>query len=125
MRDDSSYLLDDLLIEWHRWAQGYKPVQSHGTSAMFSGMRSSRQYDSENEVTDQVIHSQQMKAIDFHISELCDVFRTALGINARNLATGKSVWSSARLPEDHDERVKILILARTGLICRLRDAGIV
>ena len=125
MKDEANSLLDDLLLSWFNWSQGFQPVASHGTSAMFTGVRSNRQYDSENDVTDSALHNEQMKAIDFHITELCDVYRTALGICARNLRTGKSVWKSARLPESVEGRVLILCQARTSLLLRLRDAGII
>lgn len=125
MKDDSREILNGLLADWHQWMQGYQAVAGHGTSAMFTGVRSSRQWDSESDLVDVALHNEQMKAVDFHIGELCSVYRTALCINALNLATGRSVWTSARLPTDAKQRAEVLQAARTGLICRLRDAGIV
>jgi len=124
MKNDSHQILDSLLSDWHRWAQGYSPVAGHGTSAMFTAVRSSRQWDSEDETLDASLHNTQMKAVDFHISEMSPLFRTALCINARNLATGRSVWTSARLPADVKERAIVLGEARSVLIVKLRDAGI-
>ena len=125
MKDDTRELLDSLLSEWHRWAQGFSPVAGHGTSAMFTGVRSSRQWDSQDDVNDGGMHNTQMKAIDFNVGELCDVYRTALQFNARNLATGRAVWTSPRLPTDLETRAQVLGLARSALIARLRDAGVV
>ena len=125
MRDDTNDLLNDLLSEWHRWARGFQIVANHGTSAMFSGVRSSRQWDSENEVIDGTLHDQTMRAFDFHVNELDHVYRTALQIQARNLVTGKSVWASPRLPNDLESRAQVLGLARAALLSRLSAAGIV
>ena len=125
MKDESNYLLDDLLIAWHRWAKGWTGVAQYGASAMFTGFKSSRQWDGEDDIADASIHNNQMKSIDFHVGELSDVSRTAIGINARNLSTGKSVWSSARLPSDAGERAVLLAIARCELLLRLRGAGIV
>jgi len=125
MRNDTNDLLNDLLAEWHRWARGFQIVASHGTSAMFSGVRSSRQWDSENEVIDGTLHDQTMRAFDFHVNELDHVYRTALQIQARNLVTGKSVWASPRLPNDLESRAQVLGLARAALLSRLSAAGIV
>lgn len=125
MKDDTKELLDDLLVQWHKWAKGYTPVSTHSACAMFKGSKSSRQWDSESEVLDGDLHNEQMKMLDFHINELCDVYRTALQINARNLYTGKSVWSSPRLPEDQKQRQEILADARNSLCIRLRIAGVI
>ena len=125
MNDDARYLLDDLLADWHRWARGYQAVAGHGTSAMFAGAKSSsRQYDSENETTDASLHNSQMKAVDFAINELEPLYRTALGIAARNLVTGRSVWTSARLPADMQERAAVLGQARAALLVRLVASGV-
>jgi hypothetical protein len=125
MKDETKEILDSLLGEWHRWSKGFQVVAGHGTSAMFTGVRSSRQWDSEHDVVDGALHNEQMKAVDFHIGELCDNFRTALGINARNIVTGKSVWSSPRLPENQKDRCELLANARFELVIRLRSAGII
>ena len=125
MKNDSNELLNDLLADWHRWARGFQIVASHGTSAMFAGVRSSRQWDSENDVIDGTIRDQTMRAFDFHVNELDHVYRTALQIQARNLVTGKSVWASPRLPNDLESRAQVLGLARAALLSRLSAAGIV
>lgn len=119
MRDESNVILDDLLAQWHRWANGFKIVVSHGTSAMFQGAPSSRQWDNADEVADAVCHNTEMKSLDFHIMELEPVARTAICINARNLVTGSSVWVSARLPKDIEQRAVILGKARAELLKRL------
>lgn len=124
MTENTRYMLDDLLADWHKWARGWSGVAEHESCAMFTGVISSRQWDSENDVIDSALHSAQMTAFDFHVNELEPLHRTALQIQARNLVTGRSVWSSARLPVDVEERAIILMKARNCLTNRLKDAGI-
>ena len=124
MIDETRYLLDGILSDWFQWARGYQAVASHGTSAMFSGVRSSRQFDSESDVLDASLHNSQMQAVDFNIGELPPLQRTALGIQARNLVTGRSVWTSVRLPADIAERAVILADARKALTVKLVSAGV-
>jgi hypothetical protein len=122
--NDTRYRLDDLLAEWHQWCRGFSIVGQHGTAPMFNGLVSSKQWDSESDVLDDHLHSSQMVAFDFHVNELEPLYRTAIGIQARNLVTGRSVWTSARLPTDLEERAAILATARNILINRLTNAGI-
>lgn len=124
MKDETRYLLDGLLADWHQWARGWQHVSGHEASAMFTGVRSSRQWDAENEVTEASLHSSQMQAVDFCVGELEPLHRTAIGINARNLCTGRSVWTSARLPTDLQERAELLATARNLLLDKLRAAGV-
>ena len=124
MTEQIRYMLDDLLAQWHQWAKGFAIVGQHGTAPMFNGLVSSKQWDSEDDVLDGSIHHSQMETVDFHISELEPLHRTAIGINARNLVTGRSVWTSARLPADLEQRTVILRDARNILQKRLTAAGV-
>lgn len=124
MTESIRYALDALLSDWHQWAKGFSIVGQHGTAPMFNGLVSSKQWDSESDVIDGSLHHSQMETVDFHISELIPIHRTAIGINARNLVTGYSVWTSARLPTDLEQRAIILRDARNILQKRLTDAGI-
>ena len=124
MQNDARYLLDDMLAEWHKWAKGWQYVSQPKTSAMFSAVKISRQWDSEDDVLDGNLRDAEMKAFDFHVNELEPLHRTALQINARNLATGYTVWASARLPQDVAERAIILRDARNKLLSRLTFSGI-
>lgn len=125
MRNESDYLIADLLSSWHKWASGWSGVAAYGSCAMFTGVRSSRQWDSANDVVDGYLHNSQMKAIDFHVMELDPVHRTAIQIKARNLATGANVWSSPRLPQDPEERAVLMLEAMNALTKRLFAAGVV
>jgi hypothetical protein len=123
MKDDSNEILNDLLASWHRWARGYSFAAGVGSSPMFRECRSNhRQWASLDEVADE--DKSQCEAVDAVIMSLCDVYRTALQIQARNLCTGRSVWTSARLPADEQMRAHILADARTALTVNLRNAGV-
>jgi len=124
MTEQIRYMLDDLLAQWHQWAKGFSIVGQHGTAPMFNGLVSSKQWDSEDDVIDGALHHSQMESVDFHINELIPLHRTAIGINARNLVTGYSVWTSARLPADIEQRAVILRDARNILQNKLTSAGI-
>ncbi len=124
MKDDTQHLLNNLLSQWYCWSKSWSAVPQYGSSAMFTGARSSRQWDDEDDIADAHIHHSQMEAVDFHIGELKDVYRTALGMHARNLATGANVWTSVRLPQDAKARAMLLGEARAALLSRLRGAGV-
>ena len=124
MKDESRYILDSILADWHRWQVACGEGAGHKTSAMFHDVRSGRQWDSENDVSDGLLHNSQMATVDFCVGELSPIKRTAISINARNLVTGKSVWTSARLPENIMDRAVLLSDARVELIGRLRKAGV-
>lgn len=124
MKNESHEILNAMLSDWHRWARGYQHVGGINTSPMFREVKTGRQWDTVDEIIDSDIEHSRMEALDHIIMALCDVYRTSLQIQAMNLYTGRSVWSSARLPTDAEARAQILADARTALILRLRDAGI-
>lgn len=91
---------------------------------MFTDVKSSRQWQDADEVLDNAKHNSTMKAIDFIVGEMEPSHRTALQLKARNLCTGVSVWTSARLPTDPLQRTEILMKAKTVLLQRLSAAGV-
>jgi hypothetical protein len=116
----------DILADWHRWANGFKVVAGHGTSAMFAGVRSSRQWDDSSDVAEQTMHSNEMKHIDFLImgdgkgqGGLLPEYRTALQILARNIATGIYNWNSQLLPSNVQERVELIAKAKAALLAKM------
>jgi len=123
-QSDSRCMLDDILCEWHYWAAEYRHVAGVGGSAMFRHTKSPRGYESEGDIADATIHNARMEAVNFHVFELQPDWRTAIQINARNLATGKSVWSSPRLPADVEARSVLVREARNALLDRLIRAGV-
>lgn len=124
MKDDTNEILSALLCDWHRWACGYKHVGGINTSPMFREVKTGRQWDTVDEIIDSDIEHSRMDALDHIIMGLIPTHRTAIQIQARNLHTGRSVWTSARLPADLEQRLKVLAEARAALLCKLRDAGV-
>lgn len=125
MTDDSRYILDTILADWHRWARGYQHVGDIGSQPMFAQARSSRGWDSVQDIVESEIDGDRMESINFHIFELPPLQCTAIQINARNLATGRNVWTSARLPQDLEARAVLLSAARSALMRKLVAAGVV
>ena len=124
MRNDVWDILDTLLADWHCWASNFKHVAQSGSCAMFTDVKSSRQWQDSDELHDAAKHNSTMKAIDFHVNELEPAQRTAIQIKARNLVTGVSVWTSDRLPTDPQARAEILMQAKNTLLMRLSAAGV-
>lgn len=124
MTDDIRQLFDDLLCQWHHWSRGYRPIADVGSSPMFHQCKSGKQYEEQYDIAEQSLDDDAMRSIDFHVYELSPTMRTAIQINARNLATGWAVWRSERLPADSAERAIVLAGARAALLVRLMDAGI-
>ena len=124
MKSDTREILNALLCEWHCWAKGYKHVGGINTSPMFREIKVGRQWDTVDQIIDSDIEHSRMEAIDHIIMGMESVMRTALQLQARNLHTGLSVWSSARLPEDAEQRALVLMSARAELATKLQSAGI-
>ena len=124
MKQDASYILDDLLAAWHKWARRQQPPGAIKACPMFKCAKSPRGWDSTHDLVDEELEGDRMEAIDFHVGEMPPIQRAALQINARKLATGHHVWFSARLPSDPLERAVILLDARAALVVRLNRSGV-
>ena len=123
--------LDLLLQDWHCWASNFRHVVQSGSCAMFTEVKSSRQWQDADEVLDNAKHNSTMKTIDFVISgdkegkgAMHEPYKTAICFKALNLATGVNVWSSPRLPKDPGARALILMQAKNTLMARLSAAGV-
>ena len=124
-QSDPKSVLDDLLSRWHTWAKGYSINPAPGADPMFRQARSSKQWDSSDDILDTEINSKIMEAIDFQVSEMVDPHKTAIHINARNCASGANVWNSPRLPADPLERSVIVLEARNTLTRKLISCGVI
>lgn len=117
--------LNDLLSRWHTWASDERTAEGYPTvSPACKQYRASRQYDSDNGAFDQDRENSTMEAFDHCVQSVHQPHRTALAINARNLATGFSVWRSPRLPEDELQRALMVSDARAMLVVVLRVEGV-
>ena len=125
MIDDTDALLNDILSRWHQWCVSRPPALGYPTSAAGCSLyRSSRQHDMENGAMDSDAEAERFGIVDFCIDSLDQPYRTAIQINARNLATGVAVWVSPRLPESKVERALIVAEARGRLMVSLRASGV-
>lgn len=125
MMDDARHILDDILAEWHRWCRSFSYAKDIGPSAMWHDAQTPRHWDSSSTIADDTIRHSRMEAVDFHISELQPLYRTALQIEARNLNSGKAVWISPRLPADAQKRAVLVGQAREAITRRLVAAGVI
>jgi hypothetical protein len=105
--------ISDLLSQWHAWSSGHAMVYGFPTvNSSCRQSRSSRQYDDANGGLDAHIDHVLMEAVDSVIDAIAEPWRTALSVQARNLNTGRQVWSSPRLPVCPLRRGEMLELAR-------------
>ena len=125
MLNDLGTILDALLGEWHNWARGYSPVPTCGAVPMFRNAKSSKGWDSAAEVVEDELSSKTMQAVDFHVGELQEPYRSAIYAHARNCHTGRKVWSSPRLPVCPMERGLVLAEAKNMIARRLLSAGVI
>ncbi|MBT2333606.1 hypothetical protein J7E49_06775 [Variovorax paradoxus] len=129
MHNDSTAILDDLLSRWHSWAKNYIPIPQCGADPMFRNVKVAKTWDTTSDAFDDELNNRIMEAIDFQVSEMPDQppdrgYRSAIYSLARNLATGRSVWLSPRLPKDPVERGILVVEARNMLTRRLLVAGV-
>ena len=118
-------VISDLLSRWHLWSSSHRYGAGDATvNAACRMARASRQYDDENGSLDAQIDVALMEALDAQIDEIPQPWRTALLLQARNLATGAAVWSSPRLPADDAARRAVLVEARRQLAARLARANL-
>lgn len=117
--------LDALLIMWHTFASQEGVGWGYPSRAPASHQyRCSRQYDDTNGAIDGDVDRNIAQAVGHQVDKIADPHRTALHINARNLKTGVSVWSSPRLPTDQIERAHVVAAARNMLARRLMAEGL-
>lgn len=116
--------LNDLLVRWHRWNVTTPPETGFYTvNTSCKLYRPSRQYDWENGASDAEVETSIMEGVENCINQLGITDRTAIMLNARNLATGASVWQSPRLPVDPLERMHLVLHARARLIIVMECEG--
>lgn len=120
---DQNAILDALLSEWHQWAKGENHARGYGnTSAGLSGYRPSRQHN----IDDLYVETDKstMMTIDFQVSQMQEPYRAAIYMEAKNLAAGRHVFQSPRVPSGI-EGGNIMKTARHALILRLVNAGVI
>ena len=122
---DLQTLLNDLLVEWHRWCNRYQHVKGYSSSDLTCrDYRASRQYDDTNGALDADLNTSTLETVSAEIFDLEQPYQTAIQIQARNMATGRQVWNSPRLPADPMARAEIIVTARSMLMKKLASRGV-
>lgn len=124
MKNEAVCILDDILSQWHAWSKGYRMGQQ-GACPMFRQARSPRGWEDSSDITASDVHQSTMETVDFQVGEMRDPHRAAIYAHARNLHTGRAVWSSPRLPSDPQERAVVMTEAQNLLLRRLMSAGVI
>lgn len=125
MQSDIDTVLNDLLASWHKWCSRYQFGKGYPSSDVACRQsKTSRQYDDQNGALDADVDQTIMEAFDAAMERVEQPWRTALSIQARNMATGAAVWSSPRLPQDPIERSILIMEARNKLMKVLALDGI-
>jgi hypothetical protein len=98
-----------LLVLWWRAESQWSPVEGFPPECPSTrGWRVSRQYDDDSGAAEVDQRGMLIRHISSIVNSIEEPYRTALYLVARNRATGVSVWRSARLPDDEDERAEIV-----------------
>jgi hypothetical protein len=121
--------LNDLLRRWHAHCLGYSPGKGYPSGdAVCRQAKSSSVWDGWNGAQDQAVEKKIMEGFDGVMWNIPNTdkqpYLTALQFQARNLYTGKQVWTSPRLPADQMERGVLLMEARNLLLRALTRAGL-
>lgn len=127
MRDEFDAILDDLLARWHRYAEAYRFTKGYsGVSSTTRDYRVPTHWDHRNGAEDERAEKIVMQQVDEAVNRVPNdpqPWRLALAFQARNLATGRTVWASPRLPRG-EELETLTIEARTKLMRELYREGV-
>lgn len=124
MKPEHNLMLDDMLSRWHSWQLSNPAARGYARcSAGFEQYRSSRQHSIDDLEAD--VDNSRCKQVDFEVREMQDPYRSAIYFEARNLSTGRRVWTSPRLPQDIAERSALIQQSRGMLCVRLVNSGVI
>lgn len=117
--------LNDLLSRWHAHCQGYSAGKGYPSAdAVCKHAKTSSVWDGWNGAQDEATNRQIMAEFDAAMWDVPQPYLTALQFQARNLYTGKQVWTSPRLPADDIERGVLIMEARVRLMKGLARRGV-
>ena len=118
-------IVDGLLVDWHRWSRKTGMGKGYPTqSASCRDARASRQWDDANGAIESGMSDSTMESVDAAIDRIPQPQRTALCFLARNMATGRTLWDSPRLPICEIERAVVLLEARNRFMKELARNGV-
>lgn len=117
--------LNDLLCRWHVFSMSYSLGKGYpSTDVMCRQSKSPSIWDDRNGVVDVIVEKKIMEAVDSAIYSIPHPHQTALQFQARNLHTGRQVWTSPRLPTNPEERIVLTMEARNMLMRALAQRGV-
>lgn len=117
--------LNDLLARWHAHCQGYSAGKGYPSAdAVCKHAKTSSVWDSWNGAQDKATDTMIMNEFDAAMWDVPQPYLTVLQFQARNLHTGRQVWTSPRIPADHMERGVMLMEARVLLMRGLARRGV-
>ncbi|CAL8476419.1 hypothetical protein [Caballeronia sp. S22] len=125
MDHDQSEQIEDLLREWHRWQDGYRPAL--GTPRCDPTCRDYRSSDryltarEKAELADARAWKMRSEQVDVCVDALSWQQRAAIHASMRNKECGHSVWSTGRAGDRHEtyqeaKEALLPMLTRRGLI---------
>ena len=118
--------LDDFLMLMHMAENADSYVQGYPSTAPGTKLyKTPNRYGSDGfSFDDDSLALSKGEAVSAIVTNMADPHRTSLRIEARNLKTGISVWTSARLPLCPVERSVIRLEARNMLARKLQEIGL-
>jgi hypothetical protein len=127
-QSELDHKIDDLLIRWHEWNASYVPSTGFASRDATSrdAVSAWSPYDRDNGVSEAHFEREVMRAVSRAIDRIPNVphmYRTAIQIEARNLAVGVDVWWSGRLPKNAEEAEVLRLEARNILAKELMREG--
>lgn len=128
MKTDLDRRIDELLILWHRHRAGYRMASGYsGSDSTCRDYRTPTHWDWQNGATDARADAITAKGVEEAAALVPNTpkrWNTALAFEARNLASGASVWTSPVLPRDPEELAILVLEARNMLARELIRAGV-
>lgn len=129
MKNEIDSIVDDLLVLWLRYADGYSVASGYAkASPMFRDTKSAwSPYDRDNGVNEHEAERTQAHAVGralFRVPNHPLLWRTVLMFEARQLSGGYKVWNAIRLPSGEEYEV-LRLEARNKLMLELGREGCV
>jgi hypothetical protein len=92
-RQSNKEIAESLLMEWHRWADRYRPkLGAPRVSPYCQQSVTSKQYDDPADLAHDKVYQSQMQAVDFCVSAIAVPMQQAIGCEMKNRACGAKVW---------------------------------
>lgn len=115
---------NDWLYRWHKWAKHDEQAIGYSCTAPGFDQYRSAYHWRDNGDAEISVDNAEIESFDSIMQQIKQPHATALMILARNLYTGKNVWSSPRLPKDRHELDSLITCARIELLYLMDKRGL-